>query len=32
MAYETLKNSGFQNVRFLSETLAVKGDGSYRIE
>jgi rhodanese-related sulfurtransferase len=32
MAYETLKNNGYEDVRFLNETLAVKSDGSYRIE
>ena len=32
MAYETLKNHGYENVRFLNETLAVKSDGSFRIE
>ncbi len=32
MAYETLKNKGYDKVRFLNETLVVKADGSYRIE
>ncbi len=32
MAYELLKKKGFQNVRFLNETLVIKPDGSYRIE
>ncbi len=32
MAYETLKNKGYENVRFLNETLAFKPDGSYQIE
>ena len=32
MAYEYLKNKGYDKVRFLNETLAVKPDGSYRID
>ncbi len=32
MAYEVLKSKGFEKVRFLNETLAIKTDGSYSIE
>jgi rhodanese-related sulfurtransferase len=32
MAYEFLKKNGYEKVRFLNETLAVKPDGSYQFE
>ena len=32
MAYETLKNQGYQKVSFLNEMLKFKPDGSFRFE
>ena len=32
MAYDFLKKNGFEKVRFLNESLVIKGDGSYVLE